>query len=39
PRQFLHAEHLAFRHPVTGQPVEADSPLPADLREVLARLS
>ena len=39
PRQFLHAEHLAFRHPVTGAPVEADSPLPADLREVLARLS
>jgi 23S rRNA pseudouridine1911/1915/1917 synthase len=39
PRQFLHAEHLAFRHPVTGDPVEVDSPLPADLREVLARLS
>ncbi|MFP5577333.1 MAG: RluA family pseudouridine synthase [Acidimicrobiia bacterium] len=39
PRQFLHAEHLAFRHPVTGSSVEADSPLPADLRAVLARLS
>jgi 23S rRNA pseudouridine1911/1915/1917 synthase len=39
PRQFLHAEHLAFRHPVTGDRVEADSPLPADLRAVLARLS
>ena len=37
-RQFLHAEHLAFRHPVTGHPVEADSPLPADLRAVLDRL-
>jgi 23S rRNA pseudouridine1911/1915/1917 synthase len=38
PRQFLHAEHLAFRHPVTGDPVEADSPLPADLQAVLAQL-
>jgi 23S rRNA pseudouridine1911/1915/1917 synthase len=38
PRQFLHAEHLAFRHPVTGAPVEADSPLPADLQAVLATL-
>lgn len=39
PRQFLHAEHLAFRHPVTGQPVEADSPLAADLQAVLAHLT
>jgi 23S rRNA pseudouridine1911/1915/1917 synthase len=38
PRQFLHAEHLAFDHPVTGEHVEADSPLPADLRAVLDRL-
>jgi len=38
PRQFLHAEHLAFRHPVTERPVEADSALPADLRTVLDRL-
>ena len=38
PRQFLHAEHLAFRHPVTGEPVEADSDLPADLQAVLDRL-
>jgi 23S rRNA pseudouridine1911/1915/1917 synthase len=39
PRQFLHAEHLAFRHPVTAEPVEVDSPLPADLRAVLAGLT
>jgi 23S rRNA pseudouridine1911/1915/1917 synthase len=39
PRQLLHAEHLAFAHPVTGVPVEADSPLPADFAEVLAQLS
>jgi len=39
PRQVLHAEHLAFAHPVTGARVEADSPLPADLVEVFARLA
>jgi 23S rRNA pseudouridine1911/1915/1917 synthase len=30
-RQFLHAEHLAFDHPVTGAPVDVRSPLPDDL--------
>ncbi|HEX4902376.1 MAG TPA: RluA family pseudouridine synthase [Acidimicrobiales bacterium] len=39
PRQVLHAEHLAFAHPVTGARIEADSPLPPDLVEVLAHLS
>jgi 23S rRNA pseudouridine1911/1915/1917 synthase len=39
PRQFLHAEHLAFAHPVSGERIEADSLLPADLAEVLARLT
>lgn len=38
PRQFLHAEHLSFRHPVTGEQVAADSPLPADLQAILDRL-
>jgi 23S rRNA pseudouridine1911/1915/1917 synthase len=40
-RQFLHAARLAFPHPFTGEPVEADSPLPADLQAALeeARLS
>ena len=38
PRQFLHAEHLEFRHPVTDELVVADSPLPADLQDVLDRL-
>ena len=38
-RQFLHAEHLAFRHPATGEAVAFDSPLPADLAGVLAGLS
>jgi 23S rRNA pseudouridine1911/1915/1917 synthase len=37
-RQFLHAERLAFRHPVTGEPVDVRSPLPGDLRAALGRL-
>jgi len=37
-RQFLHAAHLAFVHPVTGEPVDVSSPLPPDLAAVLERL-
>jgi 23S rRNA pseudouridine1911/1915/1917 synthase len=37
-RQFLHATRIAFRHPVTGAPVEAESPLPPDLAHALERL-
>jgi len=37
-RQFLHASSLGFRHPITGQPLEFTSPLPADLQRVLDRL-
>jgi 23S rRNA pseudouridine1911/1915/1917 synthase len=36
-RQFLHATRLAFAHPVTGEPVDVSSPLPADLAEALVR--
>ena len=36
-RQFLHAEHLAFTHPVTGEPVDVHSPLPDDLAAALER--
>jgi 23S rRNA pseudouridine1911/1915/1917 synthase len=36
-RQFLHAARLAFPHPVTGEPVEASSPLPPDLLGALDR--
>jgi 23S rRNA pseudouridine1911/1915/1917 synthase len=39
PRPFLHAHALAFDHPRTGDPVAFESPLPADLTAVLARLS
>lgn len=38
-RQFLHAEHLAFDHPATGDAVAFDSPLPADLADVRRRLT
>lgn len=31
-RLWLHAESLAFVHPVTGEPLELESPLPEDLR-------
>ncbi len=36
-RQFLHAERLAFAHPVTGGPIDVRSPLPEDLRAALER--
>jgi 23S rRNA pseudouridine1911/1915/1917 synthase len=36
-RQFLHAARLAFDHPFTGKRVDVLSPLPADLRDALAR--
>jgi 23S rRNA pseudouridine1911/1915/1917 synthase len=35
-RQFLHAARLAFVHPVTGERVQAESPLPDDLVAALA---
>jgi len=36
-RQFLHAQRLAFEHPVTGVPLDVRSPLPEDLRAALER--
>jgi 23S rRNA pseudouridine1911/1915/1917 synthase len=36
-RQFLHAARLAFEHPLTGEPVDVASPLPADLVAALER--
>jgi len=35
PRQFLHAQRLGFTHPLTGQPLEFEAPLPDDLAAVL----
>jgi 23S rRNA pseudouridine1911/1915/1917 synthase len=37
-RQFLHATRLAFPHPLTGERVEAQSDLPADLAQFLRSL-
>jgi len=37
-RQALHAELLGFRHPVTGEPVSAAAPMPADMEKVLKLL-
>jgi 23S rRNA pseudouridine1911/1915/1917 synthase len=36
-RQFLHAGRLAFRHPITGEPVDLRSALPEDLTAALGR--
>jgi 23S rRNA pseudouridine1911/1915/1917 synthase len=36
-RQFLHAERLAFVHPVTGAEIDVRSPLPIDLTKALDR--
>ena len=37
-RLWLHAERLAFEHPVTGEPLRFESPIPKDLRESVAEL-
>jgi 23S rRNA pseudouridine1911/1915/1917 synthase len=37
-RLWLHAERLSFTHPVTGEAVEFDSPIPEDLREAALAL-
>ena len=38
PRLFLHATRLRFTHPVTGEELVVDSPLPPDLEEARQRL-
>jgi 23S rRNA pseudouridine1911/1915/1917 synthase len=37
-RQALHAAVLGFRHPVTGEDLRFESPLPADMAQLEARL-
>jgi 23S rRNA pseudouridine1911/1915/1917 synthase len=39
PRQALHAARLELVHPVSGKPLEALAPLPADLTALLGRLA
>jgi len=38
-RQALHAYHLAFRHPVGGDRLRFEAPVPADMDEVLVALA
>jgi 23S rRNA pseudouridine1911/1915/1917 synthase len=38
PRLALHATHLGFVHPLSGEALHWDMPLPPDLREFLERL-
>ena len=38
-RPFLHSRSLGFSHPMTGEVVRAESPLPEDLTKVIAALS
>jgi 23S rRNA pseudouridine1911/1915/1917 synthase len=35
-RQFLHASRLAFVHPITGERIDLQSPLPQELADALA---
>jgi 23S rRNA pseudouridine955/2504/2580 synthase len=37
-RMFLHAHRLRFTHPITGEVLEIESPLPPDLARFVARL-
>jgi RluA family pseudouridine synthase len=38
PRLMLHARRLALPHPLTGEPLVVESPLPEDMLALLARL-
>ena len=37
-RQALHAARLGFTHPVTGEELAFDSPMPPDMQELFSRL-
>ena len=38
-RQALHAAVLGFRHPITGEAVRCESPLPPDMADLEAGLA
>jgi 23S rRNA pseudouridine1911/1915/1917 synthase len=38
-RQFLHAWRLAFPHPISGEHIEVESPLPGDLQSAFERFA
>ena len=37
-RQALHAHHLTFEHPQSGEPISITAPIPADIQAVLDAL-
>jgi 23S rRNA pseudouridine1911/1915/1917 synthase len=37
-RNFLHAARLEFKHPVKGIPLKFESPLPVELKNILAQI-
>ena len=37
-RMFLHAHSISFNHPLTGDPLQINAPLPADLQSFVAKL-
>ncbi|MCH5217139.1 MAG: RluA family pseudouridine synthase [Muribaculaceae bacterium] len=37
PRQALHARTLGFRHPVTGEEMDFETPLPQDMQDLLMK--
>ena len=39
PRQALHAATLGFVHPVTGEELQFEAPLPADMASLVETLS
>ncbi|MBP6614664.1 MAG: hypothetical protein KA203_02940, partial [Aquabacterium sp.] len=38
-RMFLHARYLRIDHPVTGEPLTLEAPLPADCAQLLTALA
>ena len=39
PRVMLHAECIAFLHPITARPLELHAPLPDDFRALVGALA
>jgi 23S rRNA pseudouridine955/2504/2580 synthase len=37
-RMFLHAHSIRFKHPLTGEELQIEAPLPPELQSFLAQL-
>ena len=37
-RQALHARRIVFKHPVSGETIDAEAPIPDDMAELLKKL-